>query len=193
MEKNTAVLRTPYRNVLAALDTFCSIRKEEGAAPATIQLYRPFLLPFLRDNPSFLDDPRECTLSFVSEPDNDWSKFTLIKVMKVFCCFIQEEEILEKDPLKGIKAPIPSKRMDIPSLEDVKEFIGSLNMKSYTDRRMKVMFLLALDTGLRRGELCGLRIDDLDPEGMLITVRPDTSKAKRPRIVPVSPQVVREI
>jgi len=83
--------------------------------------------------------------------------------------------------------------MDILSLEDVKEFIGSLNMKSFTDRRMKVIFLLALETGLRRGGLCGLRIDDLDPEGMLITMLPDSLKAKRSRTVPVSPQVVRKI
>ncbi len=53
MEKNTAVLRTPYRNVLTALNTFCFIKKAEGAAPATIQLHRSILLPFLHDNPSF--------------------------------------------------------------------------------------------------------------------------------------------
>ncbi len=193
MGKNTAVLRTPYRNALAALDAFCSIRKAEGSAPATIQLYQSILVPFLKDNPSFLADPRECILPFISEPENAWSRFTRIKTLKVFSRFLMEEEIIPANPMKGIKTSMPGKRADIPTMDDVKEFIGSLDMGRFTDRRMKVMFILALDAGLRRGELCGLRIDDFDPEGMTLTVTPETSKAKRGRIVPISPQVVREI
>jgi len=193
MSRKTAVLKTPYRNAVAAFDAFYLIRKAEGAAEATLQLYKSIIMPFLKENPSFLEEPRECLLPFISEPDNAWSRFTRAKVMKVFCRFLQEEEILEIEPMKGIKAPMPGKRENIPILEDVKAFIGSLDMKSFTDRRMRVMFLLALDSGLRRGELCGLRIEDFDHEGLCLMVRPETSKAKEGRVVPVSPQVAREI
>ena len=193
MGKIAVVLRTPYRNALTALDAFCSIRKAEGATPATIQLYQSILVPFLKGNPSFLDDSRECILPFISEPENGWSRFTRIKTLKVFCRFLQEEGLLASDPMKGIKTSMPGKRSDVPSMDDVKKFIRALDTDKFTDRRMRVMFLLALDTGLRRGELCSLRIDDLDPEGMTITVRPETSKVKKGRIVPLSPQVAREL
>jgi len=193
MSRNTAVLKTPYRNALAALDAFCSIRKAEGAAPATIDLYRSVLVPFIRDNPSFFDSPRECVLPFISEPDNAWSRFTRIKTLKVFCRFLIEEDIISEDPVINVKNPMPEKRSDVPTIEDVKRFLSGLNPKSFTDRRMRVMFLIAIDTGLRRGELCGLRVEDFDHEAMTLTVRPETSKARRSRIVPVSPQVGREI
>jgi integrase/recombinase XerD len=68
-----------------------------------------------------------------------------------------------------------------------------LDENRYADRRLKVMLLIALDTGLRRGELCGLKLEDFDPEGMLLTVRAETSKVRRGRVVPLSSQVAREI
>ena len=135
MGKIAVVLRTPYRNALTALDAFCSIRKAEGATPATIQLYQSILVPFLKGNPSFLDDSRECILPFISEPENGWSRFTRIKTLKVFCRFLQEEGLLASDPMKGIKTSMPGKRSDVPSMDDVKKFIRALDTDKFTDRR----------------------------------------------------------
>ena len=190
---NTAVLLTPLKNATVAFEMFCSIRKAEGASPCTIENYKTIIVPFLREYPDFLESPRERILSFISEPANEWSRFTRVKVLKVFSKFLIEEGILTKDPTKGIKLSMPGKRADIPTLRQAREFIEALDNHSFTDRRLKVMLLLALDTGLRRGELCGLRQDDIQKDILAISVRPETSKVRKGRLVPVSPQVFKEI
>ncbi len=193
MMNTTKVLRTPYRNAVTALDTFCSIRKAEGASPITISNYRSIITPLIRRFPLFLKEPRRAIVEYISEPENQWTRFSRIKTLKVFSTFLVEEGVLEENPMRGIKNPMPRKKANLPLLEDVKDFLDSLNPKRFTDRRLKVMLLVAYDTGLRRGELCGLQRDDFDMEGMTLTVRPETSKVRTGRIVPISPQVSQEI
>jgi integrase/recombinase XerD len=48
------------------------------------------------------------------------------------------------------------------------------------------MFALAYDAALRREELCLLGTDDLDPAHRTITVRAETTKSRRSRVVPYS-------
>ncbi len=193
MSAVVATLNTPYRDAVSALDAMCSIRKAEGLAPATIASYRNIITPFLRDYPGFLSNPRAAILPFISEPEKEWSRFTRIKVLKVFCSFLVEEGIFDQTPMKNIKCSIPGKRVDVPTTEDVKAFLDALDMKKYVERRLRAMFLVALDTGLRRGELCGLKVEDFDDAGLLLRVRPETSKTRKGRTVPVSPQVGKEL
>jgi len=188
-----ATLNTPYRDAHSALDALCSIRKAEGLSPNTIAQYRNILQPFLREHPDFLQNPRAAILPFISEPEKAWSRFTRIKVLKVFCRFLVEEGIFPESPMRNIKISMPGKRVDVPTLEDVKAFLDALDRSRYGERRLYVMFLLALDTGLRRGELCGLKVEDFDEHGLLLTVRPETTKTRTGRTVPVSPQTGKEI
>jgi integrase/recombinase XerD len=52
--------------------------------------------------------------------------------------------------------------------------------------RNRLMLALAYDAGLRREELCLLRIDDLDPAHRTLRIRAETTKGRRERIVPYS-------
>ncbi len=52
--------------------------------------------------------------------------------------------------------------------------------------RNRVMLALAYDAGLRREELCLLTTGDIDPAHRLLTVRAETTKSRRGRIVPYS-------
>lgn len=187
------VLETPLQGVSSEFETFIAIRKAEGASPATIENYKAFVYPFLRDYPEFLSHPRESILAFISEPENKWSRFTRLKVLKVFCQFLVEEGMLEKNPAQGIKMSMPGKTANIPPLEEVKRFINALDMKSFTDRRLRVMLLLALDTGLRRGELCGLKQSDIDKDRLALTVCAEYSKVRKSRLVPISLSVFKEL
>lgn len=187
------VLETPLQSVSSEFETFIAIRKAEGASPATIANYRNVILPFLRDYPEFLSHPRESILAFISEPENKWSRFTRLKVLKVFCEFLLDEKLLERNPTKGIKMSMPGKPSNIPPLEEVKRFINALDMKSFTDRRLRVMLLLALDTGLRRGELCGLKQSDIDKDRLALTVCAEYSKVRKSRLVPISLSVFKEL
>ena len=46
------------------------------------------------------------------------------------------------------------------------------------------MLALAYDSGLRREELCLLATGDVDPAHRLLTVRAETTKSRRGRVVP---------
>ena len=190
---NVATLNTPYKNAHNMLDSFLAIRKAEGLSTCTLDNNRYTITMFLRDHPDFLDNPRAAVLPFISEPSNEWTRFTRIKVLKVFCSFLVEEGVFKASPMKNIKCSMPGKRVDIPTLEEVRTFIDALNPNLYSERRLRAMFLLALDTGLRRGELCGLQVSDFDDVSLLLNVRSETSKVRRGRTVPVSPQVGKEI
>ena len=60
-------------------------------------------------------------------------------------------------------------------------------------RRGLAMWLLLGDTGLRRSELLGLRLTDLDLDARTATVRPETSKVRRPKVVAFSPRTSKAI
>ena len=52
--------------------------------------------------------------------------------------------------------------------------------------RNRVMLALAYDAGLRREELCLLATGDIDPAHRLLTVRAETTKSRRGRVIPYS-------
>lgn len=186
-------IRTAYQSAHEALDMFLSVRKAEGLAKNTIDNYKHIIAPFLREHPRFLENPRPAVLSFVSEPEKEWSRFSRTKIMRVFCSFLVAEGVLDKNPMENVKCRLPGKRADIPTVDDVKSFLAALDMGRFTERRLRTMVLLALDTGMRRGELCALRIEDIDEQSLLIHLRPETTKTRKGRSVPVSPQVMREV
>jgi len=52
--------------------------------------------------------------------------------------------------------------------------------------RNRVMLTLTYDAGLRREELCLLATGDIDPAHRLLTIRAETTKSRRGRVVPYS-------
>jgi site-specific recombinase XerD len=52
--------------------------------------------------------------------------------------------------------------------------------------RNRLMLALSYDAGLRREELCSLRVTDFDPARCLLQVRAETTKNRRARVVPYS-------
>jgi integrase/recombinase XerD len=48
------------------------------------------------------------------------------------------------------------------------------------------IFLLLLDTGIRASELCGLHVADIRWDRGEVVIRPEISKNRRPRVIPLS-------
>jgi integrase/recombinase XerC len=56
--------------------------------------------------------------------------------------------------------------------------------RSLDDRRDNAIITLLADTGIRRGELAGLLVEDIDLERTVAIVSADFSKSRRARSVP---------
>ncbi len=71
-------------------------------------------------------------------------------------------------PNRGSGVRQSSKRMNVPDVLDVAEVQAII---SKLQLRERVMLFLDMATGLRRGELCGIKWRDIDFENLLIDVR----------------------
>jgi integrase/recombinase XerD len=180
-------------NPQGALETFLAFRQALGLRKATLDLDVAILSPFIRENPDLLERPRLAALEYLASSKTEWTRQTRLKVLRVFFGYLLDEEILTQDPLRGIKGTTPPKISDLPSLEDVKAFLDRLDTRQFAQKRLKSMLMLALDSGLRRGELCSLLLRDLDLALLSVTIRASVSKNKKSREVPFSPATGREI
>lgn len=67
--------------------------------------------------------------------------------------------------LMDTKPRVMKPKMDYWSKEEVKQFLNKC------DHRLKILFILAIHTGMRRGEMLGLRFSDVDFENAQIRIR----------------------
>lgn len=58
---------------------------------------------------------------------------------------------------------------------------------------LRGMIIAALDTGMRRGEMLAVRFADVDMKRELITLRGETTKSKKTRVVPISTERLKTV
>jgi integrase/recombinase XerC len=71
--------------------------------------------------------------------------------------------------------------VDVLTEEQLRNLLGSCSGKSFVDRRDNAIIRLFLDTGIRRAEMAGLGVDDIDVREQVAQV---FGKGRRPRSVP---------
>lgn len=75
---------------------------------------------------------------------------------------------------------VPKTPVDIFTDDELRALVKACSGREFTDRRDMAMMRLLLDTGVRRAELTGLMVSDLDMDGQKITV---IGKGDRLRVV----------
>lgn len=91
-----------------------------------------------------------------------------------------------RDGQRPVRGPV-SKRQRLPWVPPDEVWYQFVRYALFNeDARTRAMILLAYDAALRREELMSLRVDDIDWARGIVTIRPETSKGGRMRLVPVS-------
>lgn len=102
-----------------------------------------------------------------------------------FAWCVDEGEITDSPMAKMKPPPIPEKPVPIVDEDALKKLLKACSGADFVDRRDMAIIRLLIDSGLRRAELAGLTLDDLDLDNDVVVV---IGKGRRPRAVPFGPK-----
>lgn len=124
-----------------------------------------------------------------------WSRKTILKQIRRVFELAVEEGVIPRNPTAGIKVPIPEIDQKVFTNVEVKTF---LQKAQELNHRFYPIWLMALMTGMRSGELYALRWVDIDLEARIISVQHQwtrkngygPTKTQRSRVVPISDELL---
>ena len=171
------------------VELFLHNRKHQmSAAPATITTYRYALKPFVefmegRDRLDYAAINRLDIAAF-SEFVRDnldagrWSKsryLLVVKCLKAMFHWIAKDEDCREDGMKSWADRMPKggttpRREYIPSPADLKLWQKAFKTGSNTGLRDYLMFSVLLETGMRRGEMANLKVDNVQFDQKIIYI-----------------------
>jgi len=116
--------------------------------------------------------------------------------VRLFYDFLIEEGLRESNPVgrgrytpgrrAGARHGLVPRLTRLPWIPGEQQWLDLLGVAAGEPARNRVMLALAYDAALRRGELCSLRTDDLDPAQRMVRIRAEVTKNRLERVVPYS-------
>lgn len=102
-----------------------------------------------------------------------------------------DEGEIGTSPMAKMRAPkVPEPMTPVISERHLKALLGTCKGRDFDSRRDYAVMCLLLDTGMRRGELVGIALADIDLDGRLVKV---LGKGRRERKVPISGETVKAL
>ena len=184
----------------------------EGKSPVTVKHYRECFELLIKYKPDVqLDDlttefirnffeflkgrERKIGSELVVRDLKNSSIATYRGKLSAFFGWLVENKSLKVNPFDGIKYPDVSytdKRAFTKDEFDKIYLAVSRNIQWENQmlKKRNVAFIMTLClTGIRKGELLGLKLSDIDLKNRLLTVRAETSKSRRTRIIPITQEL----
>ncbi len=118
-----------------------------------------------------------------------------LSVLSSFCRFLMKEGVLSSNPVHLVKRPKVEKRLPVfykdKSMEAYFESTkGDPEFGTYEQKLNRLIISLLADCGLRRSELIGLNVSNVDFERQVLRVR---GKGDKMREIPLLPSLCKEI
>lgn len=157
----------------------------------TTEIIRDYVAYMQHDHTRYGSDPYRMKDDRKLSPATVKSRLRAIQTM---CAFWFAEGLADSDPAEKIRAP----RMDLPEragLTDnhVSAILNAPDKKTFVGFRDRTLILLLVDCGLRISEALNLRIQHFDFKSRCIRLPAEMNKNRKPRIIPTSAAVVREV
>jgi site-specific recombinase XerD len=129
------------------------------------------------------------------EQSGEWAKATVLQILRTLRTFfrwVDLDEDCQLYELKGLQRYLPAipknpRRLDIPQNKELRSFKNSFDTDSKWGYRDYVATCLMIDTGIRLGEVCNLRVDHVLLEEKCMIVNGKTG----PRPVAITGDMVR--
>jgi integrase/recombinase XerD len=186
--------------VVDLLEEYVLVLRSANRSPRTIDSYRTYTDRLSR---FFAESEREDEIATVTA--SDLREFILwlqdryapqtvqntYQGVRTLILWAKEEELLENDPTRRIAIPkVPRLEFDVFSVEDIEKMLRFWDTRSLVGSRNFAIIILLFDSGIRLGELVGLRVEDLHFDEGYISV---FGKGAKYRPVPVSSRTLRAI
>ncbi len=111
--------------------------------------------------------------------------------LRQFFAFLVREEEIARSPMDNIGPPeVPATQVRVLSETELKALLDTCKGRDFVSRRDTAILRLLIDTGMRRGELAGLRVVDIDLRDMVALV---VGKGRRPRDCPFGPRTAQAL
>lgn len=109
---------------------------------------------------------REHVESFIAQRKVQVKPTTLsveFRALQQFWKWALEEDEIDRSPMERMTAPrVPDAPVSVVPIADFRKLLKTAEGREYTNRRDTAILLTMFDTGIRRGELAGLRVEDVD-------------------------------
>jgi site-specific recombinase XerD len=108
-----------------------------------------------------------------------------------FFKFLLAEGEIRETPLRNISPPkVPDNPPPVVTLDEMRSLLRTCDGTTFADRRDAAILSLFYDSGMRRAEMAGIRVSDLDQAAKSVTV---TGKGRRQRTVRYGPDMARTL
>lgn len=113
------------------------------------------------------------------------------RALSRFFNWLVDEEELSASPTARMKAPrVQDAPPEVLTKDELRRLLDAAKGRDLTARRDTAILWLLIDCGLRRGELAGLTLGDIDLDAGLVRVM---GKGGRPRTVPMDAKTIRAL
>lgn len=103
------------------------------------------------------------------------------RALQQFWKWALDEEEIDRSPMERMRPPrVPDAPVPVVSIDYFRRLLKAASGRDLADRRDTAILLLLFDTGIRRGELVGMEVADLDLRERVANV---TGKAGHRRVV----------
>jgi len=182
------------------LDSFLRGLRAENRSDRTIETYGESVRQFIKflARKEVIATPSEITRrqiqDFINELLAKWKPATAnnrYRALNRYFKWLVDEGEIKESPMQKMKPPtIPEYTPEPLAIEDVRAILKVCEGKDFFARRDTAILRLLIDTGLRRAELAGLKMEDVDLDAQTATVM---GKGARIRIVPFGRKATRDI
>lgn len=171
-----------YNFFVMAMDDFEMYLELEGKSKHTVKMYSYYVSRFLKEGN---DLTARSALRFLAKlKEGGYSNRSLNLVVQALKAYFRFEG-LEEEAAKLKSPKVPKSLPKSLRKEEIKRLVSAIPPIKKRDR---LIVLLLYTSGLRVGELCNLKISDIDFERSLIVVR--GGKGARDRVVPIPKPII---
>jgi integrase/recombinase XerD len=181
------------------LPSWIVVLRAEHKAANTVRSYRRNVSAFLdrcdqQGIPARLD--RRTVTAHLADMLAGGAQPTSVKIrhgaLRRFSAWLADEGEIDRDDLLGVHPPrVPIKVIQQLTDDELRRLLADCATRKFTDLRDAAILRLALETGMRAGELLGLRVEDVDVVNGTAIVR--TSKTGTGRLVGFSPTAAKSL